>query len=75
MATQLEVFGLVGDAHAPAANPAEYAVVGNRLPHGFGVSGHWVDMLGGGQGDGRSHCLPKVPSAAIAIWRTRLWLA
>jgi hypothetical protein len=40
VATELEVFRLVDYAHAPAADPAEDAVMGNRLPHGLGRSGH-----------------------------------
>jgi hypothetical protein len=46
VATKLEVFRLVHHAHAPAANLAEDAVMGHRLPHGLGGRGHWVDMLG-----------------------------
>jgi hypothetical protein len=50
VATELEVFSLVHHAHAPAADPAEDAVMGHRLPHGLGGRGHWVDMLGGDEG-------------------------
>jgi len=50
MATKLEVFRLVYHAHAPTADLAENAVMGNRLPHGLGRSGHWLDMLGGSGG-------------------------
>ena len=46
VATELQVFCLVHHAHAPTADLAEYAVMGNRLPHGLGGRGHWVDMLG-----------------------------
>jgi len=46
MATELEVFRLVDNAHTPTADPAENAVVGNRLPHGLGGRGHWEHMLG-----------------------------
>jgi hypothetical protein len=53
VATELEVFGLVHYTHATAANLAEDAVMGNRLPHGLGGRGHWVDMLGGGRGEGQ----------------------
>jgi hypothetical protein len=35
VATELEVFGLIHHTHAPAANLAEDAVMGNRLPHGL----------------------------------------
>src|SRR5205814_7272839 len=38
---------LINHAHAAAANPAEYAVMGNCLPHGLGRSGHWLAMVGG----------------------------
>jgi len=47
VATELEVFRFVHDTHAPAADPAEDAVMGNRLPNGLGGRGHWLDMLGG----------------------------
>ena len=40
VATELEVFGLIHNAHATAADLAEYAVMGNCLPHGLGRSGH-----------------------------------
>ena len=40
VATELEVFGLVHNAHAPTADPAEDAVMGNGLPHGLGGHGH-----------------------------------
>jgi hypothetical protein len=46
VATKLEVFGLVHHTHAPAADLAEYAVMGDRLPNGLGRRGHWLDMLG-----------------------------
>jgi len=42
--------GLIYDAHAPAADLGEYAVMGNRLPHGLGGRSHSVDMLGGDKG-------------------------
>jgi hypothetical protein len=48
MATELQVFGY--DTHSSAANLAKNAVMRNRLPHGLGRSGHWVDMLGGVEG-------------------------
>ena len=50
MATKPEVFGLIHHAHTAAADLAENAVMGNRLPHGLGGRGHWVDMLGVGDG-------------------------
>jgi hypothetical protein len=46
VATELQVFCLVHHAHAPTADLAEYAVMRNRLPHGLGGRGHWLDMLG-----------------------------
>ena len=48
VATEFQVFRLVDQAHAPAPDLAEDAVVGNRLPHGLGECGHWVAMLGVG---------------------------
>jgi len=46
VATELEVFRLIYHTHAPTADLAEDAVVGNRLPHGLGGRRHWLDMLG-----------------------------
>jgi len=46
VATELEVFRLVHHTHAPTADLAQDAVVGNRLPHRLGGRGHWLDMLG-----------------------------
>jgi hypothetical protein len=46
MATELEVFSLVDHTHAPAADLAEDAVMGNRLPHGLGRSGHCRECYG-----------------------------
>jgi len=50
MATELQVFRLVHNAHAPAADPAEDAVMGDRLTNGLRKRGHCVDMLGGDEG-------------------------
>src|ERR1700736_555282 len=36
VATELEVFRLIHHTHATAADSAENAVMGNRLPHGLG---------------------------------------
>src|SRR5579864_1387849 len=41
VATQLEVFRFVYHTHAPAADLADDAVMGNRLSHGLGGRGHW----------------------------------
>jgi hypothetical protein len=49
MATEFEVFSLVDDTHPTTADLAQDAVMGNRLTHGLGGNGHWVDMLGGGK--------------------------
>jgi hypothetical protein len=46
MATELEVFRLVHDAHATAADLAEDAVKGDRLTYGLGGRGHWLDIFG-----------------------------
>jgi hypothetical protein len=48
VATEFQVFRLVHYTHAPATDPAEDAVMRNRLPHGLGERGHWVVMLGVG---------------------------
>jgi hypothetical protein len=50
VSAELEVFRLVHDTHAPAANLIYDAVMGNRLTHGLGWRGHWLDMLGGSAG-------------------------
>jgi hypothetical protein len=50
MATQLQVFGLIHYAHAPATNLAKDPVMGHRLPYGLGWRGHWLNMLGVGDG-------------------------
>ncbi|HXW90498.1 MAG TPA: hypothetical protein VEK33_08120 [Terriglobales bacterium] len=44
--TQLQVFRLVHHAHAPAADPAEDAVMGNRLPHGWWGCSHLRECVG-----------------------------
>jgi hypothetical protein len=41
VATQLQVFRLVDDTYPPAADLAEDAVMGNRLPHRLRVWRHW----------------------------------
>jgi hypothetical protein len=48
VATEFQVFRLVDHTHAPAADLAEDAVMGNRLPHGLGELGHWVAHVRGG---------------------------
>ena len=40
VATELEVFRLIHDTHSVTANPAEDAVMGNRLPNGLGGRCH-----------------------------------
>jgi len=40
VATELQVFRLIYNTHAPAADPAEDAVMGNRLTHGLGGDSH-----------------------------------
>jgi len=44
VAIQLEVFRLIHNAHAPAAELAQDAVMGNRLPDGLGWRGHCTDV-------------------------------
>jgi hypothetical protein len=51
VAAELQVFRLIDHTHTPAADPAENAVMGNRLPHGLGRSSHLLDMLGGGNSE------------------------
>ena len=51
VATELEVFRLVHHTHAPAADLAEDAVMGNRLPHGLGGRGHWRRHVRWGRGE------------------------
>jgi hypothetical protein len=41
----------VDDAHARAVDLAEDSVMGDRLTHGLGRRGHWVDMLGERKGE------------------------
>jgi hypothetical protein len=31
--------------------------MGDRLPHGLGGRAHWLDMLGGGKGEGQTGSL------------------
>jgi len=42
VATELQVFRLVYDTHAPAADHAKYAVMRNRLTDWVGGRGHWL---------------------------------
>jgi hypothetical protein len=73
VAAELEVFRLVHHAHAPAADPAEDSVMGNRLTHGLGRRGHWLDMLGGSKGEvnpsrNRHHQSEAIPlSTPLAV--------
>jgi len=50
VATELQVFRLIHNTHSATADPAEDAVMGDRLPYGLGGRCHWLDMLGGGKG-------------------------
>jgi hypothetical protein len=56
VATELQVFRLIHDTHATAADFAQYAVMGNCLPYGLGGRGHWLDMLGGDEGKVNESC-------------------
>ena len=51
---ELEVFCLIDHTHAPAADLAQDAVMGNRLTYGLGRDTHWVDMLGWADGAGQT---------------------
>jgi hypothetical protein len=71
MATESQVFCLMHHTHAPTADPAQDAVMGNRLTHGLGGRGHWLDMLGGderpvnesgGSYDTRANATPYISS-------------
>jgi len=46
MAAKLEILSVVNHTHATAADPADDAVVRDRLSHGLGGRGHWLAMLG-----------------------------
>jgi hypothetical protein len=76
VATELQVFSFVDHTHAPTADFAQDAVMGNRLPHGFGRSGHYLDMLGGvlskGQLQELSQLRCKVKRAAVTEKSFRL---
>lgn len=50
-AAQLQVFSFIHHTHPAAPDPARDAVMGNRLPHGLRGSRHWLDMLGGDEGE------------------------
>ena len=63
VAAEFEVFRFIDHAHSAAADLAEDAVVGHCLPHGLGGRGHWLDMLG--VGDGKVN----VQFAAMHCWR------
>ena len=45
-ATELQVFRLINNAHAPTPDLAEDAVMGNCLPHELGRSSHWREWYG-----------------------------
>ena len=64
VATEFQVFRLVNHTHAPAADPAEDAVMGDRLTDGLGRSSHWADMLGGGKGEGQCAATEAAPPSA-----------
>lgn len=48
--------------------------MGNGLPYGLGDSVHWIDMVGGGRGEGQSQgrCLSADGSTAFAILKQRV---
>src|SRR6266852_5423263 len=41
VATELQIFRLVYHTHSATPDPAQDAVMGNRLPNGLGGRGHW----------------------------------
>ena len=45
--SKFQVFRLIHHTHSAAADSAEDAVMGNRLPHGLGGRGHWRECYGG----------------------------
>src|SRR5262249_13402841 len=53
VATELYVVCLVHHAHPAAAHLTQYSVMGNRLAHGLGGSGHLAGMLGRSWGEGQ----------------------
>src|SRR5438552_9506557 len=81
VATELQVFRLVHHAHSPPTDPAEDAVVGDRLPHGLGRGGHWRQWYGqAGRGSnptevGEHHdCATSVQSRQSALRPRPHWL-
>ena len=67
VATELQVFRLVHHTHPAATNPAEYAVMRNRLPNGLGgvdTGGNVTGKLAEGQLDGRE---PHARGAELAL--------
>jgi hypothetical protein len=47
VSAELQVFSLIHNTHSAAADPAEDAVMGNRLTNGLGGLGHLAGMLVG----------------------------
>jgi len=64
VSAELQVFSLIHNTHSAAADPAEDAVMGDRLPHGLGGRGHLVDMLGLGEGK-----VNVRSSGGFRVWR------
>jgi hypothetical protein len=64
VATELQVFRLIDHTHSPAADPAEDAVMGNRLPCGLGGRGHWPEMLDGYGGPNGNFVLVRTESGS-----------
>jgi hypothetical protein len=53
MTSEFQVFRLIHHTHPPAADLAQDAVMGDRLPHGLGGCGHLGRHVRWGRGEGQ----------------------